>query len=112
VFVCGRVPLLYVLLLWASRDALRTGIPTSLSGSTAFLSAGYTAHAFFWEPFEMCRKLALTGWLLLIEESFEQARVMVAILVSVFFMAIHIAVKPFKRCAEYREPHSFYLIML
>jgi len=31
------MPLLYVVLLWASRDAIRTGMPTPLSEATAFL---------------------------------------------------------------------------
>jgi len=35
------VPLLYAILLWASRDALLSGKPTSLSRATAFLSADY-----------------------------------------------------------------------
>eukprot|EP00966_Prymnesium_polylepis_P126751 2931270-Prymnesium_polylepis.2 len=56
------IPLLYVVLLWASRDALRTGIPTSLSRATALLSGDYEAATFMWEPLEMCRKLTLTGW--------------------------------------------------
>jgi hypothetical protein len=69
----------------------------------------------------MCRKLVLTGafehpsfdssahvesafvalgWLLLIKEDHEQARVLVAILVSVLFLALHLSVKPLRRCAE------------
>jgi hypothetical protein len=55
------VPLLYALLLWASSDALVTGHPSQLSLATAFLSADYELHAFWWEPLEMCRKLILTG---------------------------------------------------
>jgi hypothetical protein len=55
------VPVLYFALLWASRDALLTGVPTSLSRATAFLSADYKPAAFMWEPLEMCRKLTLTG---------------------------------------------------
>eukprot|EP00966_Prymnesium_polylepis_P002190 50331-Prymnesium_polylepis.1 len=38
------IPLLYAGLLWASRDALHTGTPTSLSRATAFLS-GRRGHA-------------------------------------------------------------------
>ena len=36
------VPLLYALLLWASRDALFHGRPTTLSRATAFLSGDCT----------------------------------------------------------------------
>eukprot|EP00966_Prymnesium_polylepis_P326325 7382237-Prymnesium_polylepis.5 len=34
------IPLLYMVLLWFSRDAIRTGIPSPLSRATAFLSRG------------------------------------------------------------------------
>jgi hypothetical protein len=54
------VPLLYAVLLWASRDALRTRIPTQLSRATEFLSGDYDAATFWWEPIEMCRKLTLS----------------------------------------------------
>ena len=61
------VPVLYSAVLWMSRDALRKGIETPLSRATAFLSEDYDA--WWWEPLEMCRKLALTGWVLLIPVS-------------------------------------------
>jgi hypothetical protein len=54
-------PLLYTVLLWASRDALRSRTPTPLSRATAFLWSDYKLRASWWEPLEMCRKLALTG---------------------------------------------------
>ena len=53
--------MLYALLLWATRDALRTGAQTPLQRATAFLYADYEKRAFFWEPLEMCRKLALSN---------------------------------------------------
>ena len=55
------VPALYALLLFASRDAIRTGVHTPLSRATAFLWADYDRSAYLWEPLEMCRKLTLTG---------------------------------------------------
>ena len=45
----------------------------------------------------MCRKLTLTGWVLLITEEYEQARVLVALLVSIAFLALHLSIKPLKR---------------
>jgi hypothetical protein len=53
-------PLVYALFLWMSRDALRTGVPTTLSRATAFLSGDYKASVWWWEPFEMMRKLSLS----------------------------------------------------
>ena len=82
------VPVMYALLLWASRDGIRSGIPTPLCSATAFLwadciSAGNRTMvrlqvqsfdrcsnppcakkdektSFWWEPLEMCRKLTLS----------------------------------------------------
>mmetsp|Transcript_14795 Transcript_14795/g.39539 ORF Transcript_14795/g.39539 Transcript_14795/m.39539 type:complete len:438 (+) Transcript_14795:2667-3980(+) len=102
-FVCiwpVGIPLLYALLLWGNRAALRTGVPTPLSRATAFLYAEYEKSAFFWEILEMCRKLTLTGWVLLIGEKFEQARVLVALVVSVTFLALHLSRRPLKRAGD------------
>jgi hypothetical protein len=54
------VPALYAWLLWASRDALLTGVSTPLASATAFLSGDYKSTAYWWEPVEMCRKLTLS----------------------------------------------------
>jgi hypothetical protein len=91
------VPAVYLMLLWASHDAIRDGTPSSLSRATAFLWEDYAPRWFWWEPIEMCRKLALTGWVLLLEEEYEQARALVALLVSIAFLALHLSVQPMKR---------------
>ncbi|KAL1525655.1 hypothetical protein AB1Y20_020505 [Prymnesium parvum] len=88
------VPLLYAVLLWHSRRAIKSGVPTTLSRATRFLSADYKPFAFWWEPLEMCRKLALTGWVLFVEEEHEQARVLVALIVSISFLALRMNVRP------------------
>jgi hypothetical protein len=54
-------PVVYAMLLFASRKAIFTDIPTPLSRATHFLSADYKPEAYLWEPMEMCRKLTLTG---------------------------------------------------
>ena len=92
------VPVLYAVLLWASRHALSTGIPTPLSRAVAFLSADFQPTYFWWEPLEMTRKLSICGWVLLIEESSEQARLLVALLLSVTFLSVRLALRPFRRC--------------
>ena len=48
----------------------------------------------------MCRTLTLTGFLLLIDEAFEQARVLAALLVSITFLALHATVRPLKAQAD------------
>jgi hypothetical protein len=122
------VPLLYGVLLWASRDALRSGKPTTLSRATAFLSGDYVSSSFWWEPLEMCRKLALSsplrlelrsfaqrprltgvwipvmaaGWVLVIDEDDAEARVLVALLVSIIFLVMRVSSRPLKRCVATR----------
>ena len=90
---------LYAVLLWLSREALRTGRHTPLSKAIAFLSGDYKRSTYWWEPLEMCRKLTLTGWVLLLSEETEQARVIVALLVSISFLALHFSIMPFQRYA-------------
>lgn len=92
------VPVLYVVLLWASSDAFFSETQTPLSRATAFLWGDYEAGAFYWEPLEMIRKLTLTGAVLLIGEESEQARVLVALLVSIAFLTLLVAMKPLRRC--------------
>ncbi|KAL1520050.1 hypothetical protein AB1Y20_023526 [Prymnesium parvum] len=91
------VPFLYAVLLWSSRDAVRIGKHTRLSRATAFLAGDYKHSVIWWEPVEMCRKLTLTGWVLLIPSDTELARVLVALLVSIAFLALQLSLKPFKR---------------
>lgn len=55
------IPLLYAVLLASARRAIRARMPTTLSRATLFLWDDYTTDCLWWEPFEMCRKLALTG---------------------------------------------------
>ena len=56
------VPILYSLLLWACRDAFRTGRQTSLSRAIAFLSDDYdkAGVGLCWELFSMTHKLILS----------------------------------------------------
>ena len=75
-----------------------SGDETPLSRATAFLSADYEAFAFWWEPLEMCRKLALTGWVLLIDEKSELARVLMALLVAIASLVLRLTLKPLRRC--------------
>ena len=86
----------------SSTLAMRT--PTALSRATAFLWGDYTAAAYCWEPLEMCRKLTLTGWVLLIDDDAEQARVLVALLVSMAIFGLRLSIRPLRRCAAASWP--------
>ncbi|KAL1527507.1 hypothetical protein AB1Y20_008897 [Prymnesium parvum] len=98
------VPLLYCALLraaaphaTAASGRRRRRAATPLLRAVAFLTEDYAPSRFWWEPLEMCRKLVLTGWVLLIPEKSEQARVLVALLVSILFLSLHLAAKPHRR---------------
>jgi hypothetical protein len=91
------VPVVYAVVLRTARKAITAGQSTSLSRATTLLWADYKPNALYWEFLEMQRKLALTGWVLLINEDSEQARVLVALLVSISFAAIHLTIKPIRR---------------
>jgi hypothetical protein len=126
--------LLYGALLWFSRQALITGRRTHLSHAIAFLADDYHAagFGFCWELFDMTRKLILSttlgfklftylqptdrglhpasetaGWVLLIQDAVE-ARVLMALLVSVTFLALHLLIRPIQRCFPDREPNHAY----
>jgi len=91
------IPLLYAWLLWLSRRAIHNRVPTPLSRATAFLWGDYEVSIFWWEPLEMCRKLTMTGWVLMVKEDAEHARVLVALLVSIVFLVLELVVNPLKR---------------
>ena len=89
---------------------------------------------FWWEPLDMCRKLALTGWVMLIPDSAEQVwislvsrafvspqvdtraymipcwqgRTIVAVLLTVAYLSLHLTVKPLRRCL----PHALEAVPL
>lgn len=94
------VPILYALLLWVCRKSIQSGQLTTMSRATEFLYDDYRTNLYWWEPLEMCRKLVLTGWVLLIGEDAEMARVLVAILLNVVFLCLHFSLKPFRRFVQ------------
>eukprot|EP00966_Prymnesium_polylepis_P027026 624943-Prymnesium_polylepis.1 len=47
----------------------------------------------------MCRKLVLVGWVLLIHGDAEQARVLMALFVSIVFFGLNLRFRPQRRCA-------------
>ena len=53
--------------------------------------------AFWWEPLEMCRKLVVTGWVLVISGDAEQARVFIALFVSISFFGLNLRFQPLRR---------------
>ncbi|KAL1512389.1 hypothetical protein AB1Y20_005647 [Prymnesium parvum] len=94
------VPLLYAGLLWANREAIITGKKTQQSAAIGFLHNDYEPYAFFWEPLEMARKIVLTGGVLLMPETMEQGRLLVCLLLSIFFLTVQMITKPLYRVED------------
>ena len=86
--VCRRiwpicVPLLFVILLLAAREAIVTRQPTGLSQAVSVLWREYNPNLFFWGVVELIRRLSLTSFMPLIGEEATLIRLFLALLVSV-----------------------------
>ena len=89
-------PACYVCLLLASRKAIASQQNTPLVRATKFLHYEYEAHAFFWEPVLLLERLALTGFLVLIEAS-DFLRLVAALLIALAYLVMLALVQPYKR---------------
>lgn len=93
------VPALYLIFLLACRRTIRAGRVTHASASVRFLWSDYRPKVYLWEVLEVLRKLTVTSFVMLIDEQHTQARVLVALLVSILFLSLEIWVQPFRRLA-------------
>ena len=60
---CGwQVVVVYIVLLYPFREPILLGKQTALVSATSFLTHDYEPHVFFWEPLDLIRRTALTGW--------------------------------------------------
>uniref|UniRef100_A0A7S4F8J4 Uncharacterized protein n=1 Tax=Chrysotila carterae TaxID=13221 RepID=A0A7S4F8J4_CHRCT len=91
------IPFFYSLFLGLNRKAIYDRKPNELSRSIGFLHRDYKTQLFWWEAIELLRKLTLTGVPLLITDSQETARVILALLVSLVFLVVSLVAQPFKR---------------
>ena len=57
------IPLVYYILLWSSRDALKARRPTRVSRCAYFLHGEYKPEFYFWECLDLFRRLTLVGFL-------------------------------------------------
>ena len=80
------VPALYAYLLWKCRNAIRTRRPNRLSRATIFLWGDYETRCFWWEPFEILRRLTLTGFVLISTTGYSMMRGLIATLISIAFL--------------------------
>ena len=65
--------LLYIAVLIPCGDTIIQGKKTPLTAAASFLTHDYERWFFWWEPLELCRRVALTGWVLLVDEEYATA---------------------------------------
>ena len=61
-----------------------------------FLWAEYRPAYYWWEPLELLRKLALTGFVIFIDEKYGLGRSLAALLLSLVFSAAHDFIQPYR----------------
>jgi hypothetical protein len=90
----SALPILYFILVFQCREAIRTHSPSKLSCGCRFLWAEYKPDMWWFETVQQLRKLFLTGYVMLFDKSFLNARLIAALVVT--FM--------FRELADFRDP--------
>jgi hypothetical protein len=57
--------------------------------------------SFWWEGFALVQRTVLTGWLLLVETRLKFIRLLIALLVSIFFLVALLTAQPYRRRLDY-----------
>ena len=89
--------LLYALLLVPVAKPLTQRRSSALTKATAFLWRDYEVDYFWWEPLELLRRTALTGWVLLLPEKKRFLRLVTGLLISLLSSFGLLISKPFHR---------------
>ena len=91
------MPLIYMLVLFPSRQALRQGRRTRMVQATAFLHKEYNPTFFWWEIVTLTQRLVLTGWVLLIPIENDAWRIFLGLLTTIGYLSLLQFVQPYKR---------------
>jgi len=92
------VPCVYGYLLWRDRVAIRTQRITMAADHTRYLWKEYQREFFFWEIIEVVRKLFLTTFIVIVvQDNASSMRLVIAIFVSIFFLAVQALAMPYTR---------------
>ena len=88
---------LYAVLLVPVAKPITQRRSSALTKATAFLWRDYEVDYFWWEPLELLRRTALTGWVLLLPEKKRFLRLVTGLLVSLLSSFGLLISKPFSR---------------
>ena len=91
------MPLIYMLVLFPNRQALRQGRKTRMVQATAFLHKEYNPTVFWWEIVTLQQRLILTGWVLLIPIENDVWRIFLGLLTTIGYLSLIQFVQPYKR---------------
>ena len=98
----SALPLLYLVLLFRCRTAIVKHAPSRLSRGCRFLWHDYKEEYWWFEPLQHARKLTLTGFVMLFDESRPLARALTAMVVTLSFLVIMIFLEPFRSTTDSR----------
>ena len=91
------MPILFLLVLFPNREALRQRRKTRIVQATAFLHKEYDPAFFWWEIVTLTQRLILTGWVLLIPIEFDAWRIFLGLLTAIAYLSLVQFVRPYKR---------------
>jgi len=89
--------LLFFMVLYSNRKVLRAGKLNGMAKATRFLTGGYKQHVYYWETVELFRRLAVSGFLVLIPYEFIYWRIILALVVALPICLTTAIVQPFRR---------------
>jgi len=87
---------LFIWTLYSNRKALRAGHENTQARATKFLTGGYKTRFFYWETIELFRRLACSGFVVLIPHDYIFLRTVLALMVSVPILVATALLRPFK----------------
>ena len=90
------MPLIFFLVLFPSREALRQKRSTRMVKATVFLHTEYDPMFFWWEIVTLNQRLVLTGWVLLIPVENEIWRFFFGLLTAFGYLSLLQFVQPYK----------------
>ena len=91
------MPLIFFLVLFPNREALRQRRSTRMVQATAFLHKEYDPTFYWWEIVTLAQRLVLTGWVLLIPVENEIWRFFFGLLTVFGYLSLLQFVQPYKR---------------
>ncbi|KAL1512046.1 hypothetical protein AB1Y20_005320 [Prymnesium parvum] len=97
----GMVALYLGLLVPCRHQILEENTEDLLVRATKFLHRDYKTPFFWWEVASLIQRTTLTGWLLLIDSELRFIRLLAGLVVSISFLIVLLALKPYKRPFDY-----------